>query len=217
MSYSSAGCVNFLNSPPAVVRSDTPPRSRSCPCADGQPETMKMPEVTPLPHPLAPLPSTHRGGKRDIGARIGWIGSWSPLGRAQECGPRRQPWGESSDDVPEKPQEGPQSCLDDWRFSVATAWLSVLGVCRDPTAGVVGRILAPLMRLGVGRGEGLILAPMGVHPHRDRCDLHPESLRQETSRAARRAILLLRLAVRLGFLLFVEGPVASVAHALAIF
>jgi len=27
----------------------------------------------------------------------------------------------------------------------------VLSVCRDPTAGAVGHILAPLMRLGVGR------------------------------------------------------------------
>jgi hypothetical protein len=53
-------------------------------------------------------------------------------------------------EIPEKPQEGRQSCLDDWRFSVATTWLSVLRVCRDPTAGAVGHILAPLMRLGVG-------------------------------------------------------------------
>jgi len=29
-------------------------------------------------------------------------------------------------------------------------WLSVLAVCRDPTAVAVGHILAPLMRLGVG-------------------------------------------------------------------
>ncbi|SPE24314.1 hypothetical protein SBA2_180006 [Acidobacteriia bacterium SbA2] len=80
----------------------------------------------------------------------------SPPGRAQECGPRRQPWGESSADAPEKPREGRQSCLDDRKSSVATPWLSVLSVsvlsvCRDPTARAVGHILAPLMRLGVGQ------------------------------------------------------------------
>ena len=58
----------------------------------------------------------------------------SPPGRAQEYGPRRQPWGESRADAPEKPREGRQSCLDDRKSSVATPWLSVLSVCRDPTA-----------------------------------------------------------------------------------
>ncbi|SPE29511.1 hypothetical protein SBA2_450127 [Acidobacteriia bacterium SbA2] len=53
------------------------------------------------------------------------------------------------DDVPEKPREGRQSCPDDRRSSVATTWLSVLSVRHDPTAGAVGHILAPLMRLGV--------------------------------------------------------------------
>ena len=50
----------------------------------------------------------------------------------------------------EKPREGRQSRLDNRRSSVATTWLSVLSLCRHPTAGAVGHILAPLMRLGVG-------------------------------------------------------------------
>ena len=49
------------------------------------------------------------------------------------------------------PGEGRQSCLDNRRSSAATTWLSVLSACRDPTADAVGHILAPLMRLGVGR------------------------------------------------------------------
>jgi len=74
----------------------------------------------------------------------------SPPGRAQEYGPRRQPWGESRADAPEKPREGRKSGLDDRRSSVATTWLSVVSVCRDPTAVALGHILAPLTRLSLG-------------------------------------------------------------------
>jgi hypothetical protein len=65
-----------------------------------------------------------------------------------------KPWGESGDDAPEKPREGRQSCLDNRRSSVATKWLSVLSVCRNPTAGayvptVVVGMYAPVGAAGV--------------------------------------------------------------------
>ncbi len=61
-----------------------------------------------------------------------------------------------------KPREGRQSILDSRKSSVATTWLSVLSRCRHPTASAVGHILAPLMRLGVGRRcYSSVYAPLG--------------------------------------------------------
>jgi len=46
--------------------------------------------------------SKRRAGRLPIDS----IGFWSPPGRAHECGPRRQPWGERRAHAPGKPQEG---------------------------------------------------------------------------------------------------------------
>ena len=44
--------------------------SRSCPLADGHPETMKIPEVTPDRDPPSPLSSPLGRGKRGRGDRV---------------------------------------------------------------------------------------------------------------------------------------------------
>jgi len=44
--------------------------SRSCPSSDGHPESMKMPEVTPLPNSPSPLPCPLGRGKRGRGERV---------------------------------------------------------------------------------------------------------------------------------------------------
>ena len=55
---------------PRCLRHNHFQSSRSCPSADEHPETMKMPEVTPLPNSPAPLPSPQGRGKRGRGERV---------------------------------------------------------------------------------------------------------------------------------------------------
>jgi len=79
-------------------------------------------------------------------ARIGLVGFRSPPGR------KKVAHGESGGANGSKsPGRGDRSVWTIPRFSVATTWLSLLCLCRDPTAGAVGHILAPLTRLDLRR------------------------------------------------------------------